>query len=154
MAGNATNGLPVLGADGFRRMTGGELIPVDTGLASGANPQTAALSAFQAAGFAAQMIGNTGTASSDAVTISKTGGMITSEAKTTAVGAAFTITLTNSVIAATSTVQATAHDLSNTAGKASVSAITPGAGSATIAVTNVGTAAFNGTFNIPFRVVA
>lgn len=153
MAGNATNGLPVLGDDGFKGLTGAEKIAVDTLIPSGGNPQTAAMSAFQVASFAAQMIGNTGTASGDAVTISKIGGMITSESKTTAAASAFTITLTNTLIAATSTLQATALSLSNTTGKPAVTAITPGSGSATIAVTNIGTAAFNGTFNIPFRII-
>lgn len=156
MAGNYTDGYPTLSgasASNWRRPTGGELVPVDTQLGGGRSPQTVAASMFQIAALAGPMIVNTGTTSSDAVTLNTLGGMITSESKTTAAGATFAVTLTNSAIAATSTVQAVVFPRTNTVPGAYVQSIAPAAGSVVITIANGGTAAFNGTMVIPFLVV-
>ncbi len=154
MAGTYTNGLPELGSGSgqLRRLTGAELVPVDTGLIEGQTPQSVALSVFQIAALAGPMIVNTGTTSGDAITLSVNEGMITSESKTTAIDASFTIALTNTLVAATSDLQVEVFSRSNTIKGAYVASVTPASGSASIVITNGGTAAFDGTFVVPFRI--
>lgn len=153
MPGLYSNGMPVIGGTGgpVGPTTDG-LVAVDTEASQGQSPQTVAYTAFQIAALASSLIANTGTTSGDAVTLNTFSGNITSESKTTAVGASWTITLTNSTIAATSTVQAIVRSKTNTIRGAYVSAITPASGSCTIVITNGGTAALNGTFVVPFNV--
>lgn len=98
--------------------------------------------------------GATATASAGAATLSKQSGVITSEALTTAGLAAYTLTLTNTLVAATSIVLVGITNGTNSAGSPDIGLVTPGAGSATIQVVNRHTAvAFNGTVVISFLVL-
>jgi hypothetical protein len=99
------------------------------------------------------MDGGTGTAVSDAVTISKPVGVITTESKTTAAAGTYTITLTNTLIAATSIVLASIN-VNSGAGTPVITSIVPGAGSCTITVRNAhASAAFDSAHKISFLVV-
>jgi len=130
---------------------GNETIPADVGLpnsANGAAPQSVALSAAQIAGLSVAIAANTGSTSSHAVTINKMNFALTTESLSTAVAATETITVTNSVVAATSSIQCSdMRQVSDvTAARFVTSAITPAAGSFTIAFYNNGTAAASGTW--------
>ncbi len=95
----------------------------------------------------------TAAATTGAATLNKNSGVITSEALTTAAGTAYTLTLTNSVIAATDQIMASVGLGTATTGVPVVSSVKPGAGSATIVVQNVDlAAALNGTITIAFVV--
>ena len=96
----------------------------------------------------------TATATAGAATLNKTSGKITSESLTTAAAAAYTLTLTNSTIAATDIVFASVANGTNSAGIPIVGRVTLGSGSVTILVENQhASAAFNGTIVISFMVV-
>lgn len=91
----------------------------------------------------------TGTASSGAVTINGVLVKATSEALTTAAGAEYTLTLTNSSIGTGSIVFASAGLGTATTGTPWIWGVTVANGSATITVTNLhASAAFNGTITI------
>lgn len=95
----------------------------------------------------------TATATAGAVTLSKTSGVITSEAITTAAGATYTLTLTNTKIAATSVVLASVNLGAGTGGTPAIASVTPGAGSVVIVVQNIhASAAFNAAIKIVFAV--
>jgi len=95
----------------------------------------------------------TATAVAGAATLNKSSGIVTTEALTTAAGADYTLTLTNSKIAAGDIVLATVQDGTDTAGTPAITTAASGTGSATIIVQNVhATAAFNGTLKIGFAV--
>lgn len=95
-----------------------------------------------------------GEATAGAATVSAQRGYVTSEALTTAAGAAYTLTLTNTLIAAASQVVATVENGTNTQGIPVVStAKVPAAGSAVIVVYNLhASQALNGTILISFTV--
>jgi hypothetical protein len=99
----------------------------------------------------------TGTEATNAVTINKPAGKITTSALTTAAGASYTITLTNSAILSTSYLMVTAGTYSGTLGtngvpRVNVTAIA--AGSATIVVSNSHASnALSGTQIIYFQVI-
>lgn len=96
----------------------------------------------------------TASATAGAATLSKTAGVITSEALTTAAGATYTLTLTNTKVAATSQVFASVSNGTNTQGIPIISTVTPGAGSVVVIVENNGLVqAFNGTIKIAFMVL-
>ena len=96
----------------------------------------------------------TATAAAGAATLNKMAGTITSEALTTAAGADYTLTLTNSVVAATSIVLATVDNGTNTTVGIAINRVTPAAGSVVILVRNTHAAsALNGTVKINFFVV-
>lgn len=96
----------------------------------------------------------TATAASGAATLNKSSGVITSEALTTAAGADYTLTLTNSDIAAADIVLASVQLGSATTGVPAVATVTPGAGSVAIVVQNIhASAALNGTIMIAFAVL-
>lgn len=96
----------------------------------------------------------TATASAGAATVNKMAGVVTSESLTTAGLAAYTLTLTNSVIAAADMVFVSVADGSNTQGTVVVGRVTPGSGSCTILIQNVhASQALNGTVVISFLVV-
>lgn len=76
---------------------------------------------------------------------------ITTVALSDAADASFSFTFTNSKISATSIVLATTN-MNGGTGEAKIS-VTPGSGSATVKVTNVGTAAFNSAIKIGLVVV-
>ena len=96
----------------------------------------------------------TATATGGAATLSKNSGVITSEALTTAAGATYTLTLTNTTIAATDQVFASVMYGTATAGMPVVTRVTPGSGSVVIIVQNIhASAALDGTIKISFLVV-
>jgi hypothetical protein len=102
--------------------------------------------------------GNCGTvtASSGAATLANKCGVVTSESLTTLKDSEYTLTLTNSAIAAADVVLATVANGTNSGGEPSITRVTPGAGSLVIVVKNlltgaVGTgASFNGTIKINY----
>jgi hypothetical protein len=95
----------------------------------------------------------TATAVSGAATLNKSAGIITSEAITTAAGADYTLTLTNSDIASGDSVFASVY-LSTTGGTPTVAAVTPSAGQVIIVVQNIhATVAFGGAIKIPFMIL-
>src|SRR5271157_309345 len=96
----------------------------------------------------------TATASSGAATLNKMAGVITSESLTTAAGADYTLTLTNSDIAATDQVFASVALGSAATGTPAVATVAPGTTSVVIVIQNIhATAAFTGTLLISFLVV-
>jgi hypothetical protein len=99
--------------------------------------------------------GDYGTAASGAATLNKQSGTITSEALTTAAGAAYTLTLTcDRVKDADSIVVATVDQGTNTTTGVEIGRITPAAGTATILVWNRhASAALNGTIKIRYFVL-
>lgn len=159
-AGYLTNGLPQLPLIGttsnpasYGQLYGNELIPVDTGLPGGQVPQSVAAQVAEVAAAGACMAATTVTAAAGAVTSNTLCGTVTSESLSTAVGANYTLTLTDSLISTTSQVYAGAWLKTATAGKVQVQSIVLSAGSAVIVVKNVGTAAINSnTIVVPFMV--
>ena len=98
--------------------------------------------------------GGTATATAGAATLSKQAGKVTSESLTTAAAASYTLTLTNTLVAATSLVFASVALGTSTAGTPQIVSVTPGAGSVVIVVKNIhGTNAFNGTITVDFLVL-
>lgn len=86
-----------------------------------------------------------------AATLSKNSGVVTSEALTTAAGATYTLTLTNTKITATSQVVVSVGNGTNTGGIPTLATVTPAAGSAVIVVHNAhASAALNGTITVTF----
>lgn len=95
------------------------------------------------------------TLSSNAATLNKRAGFITSEDLTTTTGTAITITITNSYVTATSIILVSAGNGTNTGGQVSVLEVTPGSGSFTVRIKNAsGATAFNGTITLSFYVVS
>lgn len=95
----------------------------------------------------------TATASAGAATLNKQRGTITSEALTTAAGADYTLTLTNSKITTARQVFVSLDDGTNTIGPIYVRKVTPGSGSVVIIVRNGhASSALNGTIKINFVV--
>lgn len=96
----------------------------------------------------------TGAATAGAATLNKAAGKITSESITTAAAALYTLTLTNSEIAAADLVFASVANGTNTQGSPIVEKVTPSATGVTILVRNAhASQAFNGTIVISFLVV-
>jgi len=95
---------------------------------------------------------NTATASSGAATCNGVNCTITSESLTTAAGADYTLTLTNSAISTTSHLLVSVNLGTATTGEPSVSSVKPGSGTATILIRNIGAAALNGTISIAISV--
>lgn len=96
----------------------------------------------------------TAAATAGAATLSKTLGVVTSEALTTAGLATYTLTLTNTTVSATSVVMASLANGTNTQGTPAIGLVTPGSGSVVITVNNLhATQALNGTIKIAFQVV-
>ena len=101
-------------------------------------------------------VGDTGTAAATAgaATLSKQRGTITSEGLTTAAGADYVLTLTNTKIAAASIVLATVDNGTNTIEGLAVNRVTPAAGSVVIRIRNThATLALNGTIKVNFAVL-
>jgi hypothetical protein len=95
----------------------------------------------------------TATATAGAATLNKNAGVITSEALTTAGLASYTLTLTDSAIAAADQVTWSVANGTNTQGTPVQGTATPGAGSVVIVVYNAHpTQALNGTLKIAFVV--
>ncbi len=97
----------------------------------------------------------TASATAGAATLNKMAGKITTEALTTAQNAAYTLTLTNSAIAAADMVFVTIANGTNTQGTPVVLRVTPAAGSVAIVIGNRHDAAqaLNGTLVVSFLVV-
>jgi hypothetical protein len=96
----------------------------------------------------------TAAAVAGAATLNKMAGVITSEALVTAGLADYTLTLTNSNIAAADQVFAQVGNGTNTQGDPVVGVVTPAAGSVTIRIRNAhATQALNGTLIIAFMVL-
>lgn len=163
-AGYRTNGLPLASTPAYTASNGNgngftysgepggyELLPLDTQLPGGSAPQSVAATVFQVGALAAVANSNAVTASSGAATLSTTYGVVTSEALTTAAGASYTLTLTNTTVTAKSAVQASAFLAAGTAGALQVVSITPAAGSVVIVVKNVGTVALNAAIKVVFQ---
>lgn len=96
----------------------------------------------------------TATATAGAATLNKSSGKITSESLTTAQNALYTLTLTNSAIAAADVVLVSVANGDNTQGTTVVTKVTPAAGSVVIIIANKHATAesLNGTLVISFVV--
>ena len=93
----------------------------------------------------------TATATAGAATLNKGAGVITSEALTTAAGATYTLTITDSAIAAADQVLASVQMGTATTGMPVVARVTPAAGSVVIIIQNIhASAALNGTIKVAF----
>ena len=97
----------------------------------------------------------TATASAGAATLNDYIGKVTTEALTTAQNAIYTLTLTNSKIAAADSVYVTVGFGTATAGSPMLGTVTPAAGSVVITVHNkhASAVAFDGTLKIAFHVI-
>lgn len=96
----------------------------------------------------------TATATTGAATLNKDSGKITTESLSTAAGATYTLTLTNSSIAAADMVFASVGFGTATAGMPVVTRVSPAAGSVVIMIQNIhASAALDGTLKISFLVV-
>ena len=103
----------------------------------------------------------TATASAGAATLNNKCGTITTEALTTGIGSPYTLTLTNSVIAAADIVLVEVGNGTNTGGSAAVEKVTPAAGSVVVSIKNpaTGTGAassasiYNGTLVVKYMVI-
>lgn len=96
----------------------------------------------------------TASATAGAATLAKAAGVITSEGLTTAAGDTYTLTLTNSTIAAADQVFASVSLGTATTGMPVVTTVTPGVDSVVIIVQNVhASAALDGTIKIAFMVL-
>lgn len=103
---------------------------------------------------AVRMTTTTGTAASGAVTASGELVQITSEALSTAAAATYTLTITNTRVAATSTCLATVKLGGSTAGTPAITSVTPAAGSVVVIVKNTHASdAFNGSIIVDVLVL-
>jgi hypothetical protein len=95
----------------------------------------------------------TGTSTTNAATINTQTGVITTEALTTAAGATYTMTLTNSLIQSGSIVNVSVGKGTATAGMPVVAWVTPSTGTCVIILQNIhATNALNGTIKLAFSV--
>lgn len=93
--------------------------------------------------------GGTATGTSNASTLNNKAGVITTESVTTAAGATFTETITNSAVAAADICFASVTTAGT--GTPAVTKVTPAAGSLVVIVQNIhASAAFNNTLKIAF----
>jgi len=166
MPGWTTNGMPPVGAQvqngttvaapagSVTQITSGSLVPADTEAASGQPPQSVAPTAWQIAAHAAPLFKNLATSTAGAATLNTVSGMIQTESLSTAIGSTYTFTLTNSLITATTSPvpQMELLSFSNTGGQVQINSITNAAGSTVAVFQNIGSAAFNGTFLLPFHI--
>jgi len=156
-AGMYTSTLPLVGSATIPQLTGfgggAGLLPIDTQIAAGGVPQTAALSLTQLAAWVASITASTATSTVHAATLNTAGGLITTEALTTAAGATYTFTLTNSLLVAGAPAPSVSMTgLTNTGGIITLTSVTNAVGSTVIVWTNTGTTAFNGTMLIAFHI--
>lgn len=126
-------------------------ISADTEASGGMQPTTVAAMAAQIAMIAVAMVKNQQTSTVHAATSNTFSGSVVTEALTTAAGANYVFTLTNSLIAAVSTAATFANIIFDVrSGTNTVGGLTPvssvaGAGSTVLTFVNNGTAALNGT---------
>lgn len=95
----------------------------------------------------------TATASGGAATLANKCGVITSEALTSLTGSKYTLTLTNTVIAAADILLWSAEDGTNTTGIWGMTKATPAAGSAVFVLTQTTAPNFNGTVKIRYMII-
>ena len=97
----------------------------------------------------------TATATTGAATLNAIAGKVTSEALTTAQNAIYTLTITNSEVAAGDMVMATVANGTNTQGTPMIGRVQPAAGSLVVQVINkhATSQAFNGTVVVSFQVI-
>lgn len=147
MAGWLTDGVsPYVGALPFAGT-----FSLDTNAPAGAQPQTTAIPLIALAGALATLLTNTATSTAAAATLNTDAGLITTEALTTAAGASYTFTLTDSLIlAGPPPVNVSMSFGTNTTGAITLVSVTNAAGSSVFVFNNSGTAAFNGTMKIAF----
>ena len=94
------------------------------------------------------------TAAAGAATLNKSLCVVTSEALTTAAAGTYTLTLTNSRVAADSFVNGSIKPGTATTGEPIIGLITPAAGSVVVTVKNVAaSAALNGTIVVSLEIV-
>lgn len=149
-AGIYTPGFPSLAA---ASITGSETIPADTNLARGAAPQTVAITSANLKTYAQGGAIVTATGASNASTANGERVIITTEALTTAAGATFTETITDSSVVAASLANCSVALGTATTGMPAVTTTTPGAGSLVVIVQNIhASAALNGTIKIGCRI--
>jgi hypothetical protein len=159
--GFLTNGLPVAGQAPYAStlpLTGIEQVPADTLRAGGAAPQSEAITVDQ---IKAYVLGGTGasaastaTATSGAATCDAGRCIVTSEALTTAAAGVYTLTVTNSRVAASSIVLVSVADGTNTTVGATLLTVAPGAGSVVIKIqNNHASAALDGTLKVSMLVI-
>jgi len=159
-----TAGLNLLGsnltnvATGFFTDVGSGGTPVTNGYFTNLNVTNLNVTAMggdlDMATFNINIDSGTATAVAGAATLNAQAGIVTTAALATAAGGTYTLTLTNSDIAAASNVMVTVGYGTCTTGDAIVQSVTPAAGSCVIVIKNVSAvAAFNGTLLIQFLVV-
>lgn len=96
----------------------------------------------------------TAAATAGAATLSKSAGVVTSESLTTAASSSYTLTLTNTAVAATDQVFASVALGTATTGTPVITSVKEAAGSVVIVVKNIdASAALNGTIKIKFAVL-
>jgi len=96
---------------------------------------------------------STGTSAAGAITLHALAGIITTEALSTAAGATYTLTLTNSNINSSSVV-CVVPDKASSTGTPCLAYVTPGSGTATIVIQNIHAAtAFNAAIKIAFNII-
>ena len=97
---------------------------------------------------------STGTAAAGAVTLAALQGKITTEALTTAANATYTLTVTNSLVAAADIVMVSLANGTNAQGQTVVLRATPAAGSFVVVVANKDAAqALNGTLVVSYQIL-
>lgn len=96
----------------------------------------------------------TASATAGAATLNQPSGVITSESLSTAAGGTYTLTLTNSKIAATDIVNVSLGLGTSTTGNPSITTVTPAAGSVVVVVQNIhASGALNGTLKFSFDII-
>ena len=158
-ANGATNPVFQLNANTASVATGLKI----TGAAAGSGVALAAISSgsneslqLSPKGTGIVLVGETAAvaATGGAATSNTQRGVVTSESITTAAGADYTLTLTNSKVTATSVIQATADNGTNTTEGLAINRVTPGSGSAVIKVRNThASAALNGTIKVSYIIL-
>jgi hypothetical protein len=134
-------------------LTGAETVPMDSNLSGGRSPQTEKATVAQIKEYVLGGVANpatlTAAATAGAATLNAGYGVITSEALTTAAAAVYTLTWTNSAVAATSLALCSVGNGTNTTVGPSLAGVTPGAGSLVVVVRNThASSALNGTIKV------
>lgn len=144
----------------YAQLSSSAAISADTLGTGGVQPTTVGALAAQIAMIACAMVKNTQTSTAGAATSNTFSGQIVTEALTTAAGATYTMTLTNSLIAAVSTAALFANIVfdirsgTNTKVGMVPTSSTAAAGSTVLVFTNTGTAALNGTMVIGWHLAS
>lgn len=147
---NTTTNTPQNGL--VTQVTSQMLLPVDTGLNSGAQAQSVAAHVFDIAAAYAAIGANTATSTAAAATLNTIAGLVTTESLSTAAGATYPFVLTNSLLSTSVSAPMVRFSFKScTAGQPAITSVVNGSGNCTITVTNIGTAAFNGTCLLAFH---